>query len=316
MPLGSSVSFIHSIISPDFSAQVLYSSMLASPAWVWFAWFSRVGTSSTWSGSSAELSAPIASRAAAMLPPFSSTMTFAPFCAAVVAATSPPLPAPTTTRSASSVSAMSAGISGLSRQLPCASASALPLFPPSACACGAHPASAPAAASAPVAVIPARKFRRLMVRSPMIPSSFVRFQRGACYAGRGAASSRGSGYIRLCPGKTTKIPENGGGLPNAVCEDERRAAPCARCYHDALHATGGAKGSASWSGRTSGTGGTWPSSKRSSSPRWDAPSPSPSRWRPRERANCWARNLPAWRWRPAEASSRTRRAWWCPIPAA
>ena len=79
MPLGSSVSFIHSIISPDRSAQVLYSSMLASPAWIWFAWFSSVGTSSRWSGSSAELSAPMASRAEAMLPPFSSTMTFAPF---------------------------------------------------------------------------------------------------------------------------------------------------------------------------------------------------------------------------------------------
>ena len=210
MPLGSSVSFIHSIISPDRSAQVLYSSMLASPAWIWFAWFSSVGTSSRWSGSSAELSAPMASRAEAMLPPFSSTMTFAPFCAAVVAATSPPLPAPTTTRSASSVSAMSAGIAGLSRQLPCAAASALPLAPPSACAGGAQPASAPAAASAPVAVSPAKKLRRLMVCSPMVPSSFVRFQRDACYAPAAAASSRGTGYIRPCPGETPKIPENGG----------------------------------------------------------------------------------------------------------
>ncbi len=46
MPLGSSVSFIHSIISPDFSAQVLYSTMLTSPAWVVEAWLRSVGTSS------------------------------------------------------------------------------------------------------------------------------------------------------------------------------------------------------------------------------------------------------------------------------
>ena len=46
MPLGPSVSAIHSIISPDFSAQVLYMSMLASPDWVWLAWFRSVGTSS------------------------------------------------------------------------------------------------------------------------------------------------------------------------------------------------------------------------------------------------------------------------------
>jgi len=112
-----------------------------------------------------------------MAPPFSSTMTFAPFCAAVVAATRPPLPAPTTTRSASSVSAMSVGIAGLSRQLPCAASASEPDFEalPSE-ACGAQPASAPAAASAPVAVSPARKLRRLMAFSPvaffpMVPPS-------------------------------------------------------------------------------------------------------------------------------------------------
>ena len=79
----------------------------------------------------------------------------------------PPLPAPTTTRSASSVSAMSVGISGLSRHEACA-ASPASFAPVPPCACGAQPASAPAAARAPVAVSPARKLRRLMVLSPMM----------------------------------------------------------------------------------------------------------------------------------------------------
>lgn len=37
MPSGSSVSAIHSIISPDFSAQVRYSGGLMSPDCVWLA---------------------------------------------------------------------------------------------------------------------------------------------------------------------------------------------------------------------------------------------------------------------------------------
>ena len=226
MPLGSSVSFIHSIISPDFSAQVRYMSMLASPDWVWFAWLMSVGTSSVWSGSSAELSAPMASRAAAMAPPFSSTITFAPFCAAVVAATRPPLPAPTTTRSASSVSAMSVGISGLSRQLPCAASPSFAVA--SLFAWGAQPESAPAAASVPAAVSPARKPRRLMVFSAMVllllrsvarhvplrparPRSLRAILTDAAHhrRARGPDASRGLGYVGYDVGKRGKIPENG-----------------------------------------------------------------------------------------------------------
>ena len=75
----------------------------------------------------------MASRAAAMAPAFSRTTTFAPFWAAVVAATRPPLPAPTTTMSASTVSTNSVGISGLSRQLVAAAAPVSAVFvPPSA----------------------------------------------------------------------------------------------------------------------------------------------------------------------------------------
>ena len=117
----------------------------------------------------------MASRAIAISPPFSITMTFAPSCAAVVAATSPPLPAPTTTMSASSVSAMSVIGSGLSRHDADAPASVFPVEPVSPEALGAHPASAPVAARAPVAVSPARKLRRLMVFSPMISSQSNRW---------------------------------------------------------------------------------------------------------------------------------------------
>ena len=102
----------------------------------------------------------MASRAAAMAPAFSSTTTFAPFWAAVVAATRPPLPAPTTTMSASTVSTNSVGISGLSRQLVAAAAPVSAVFvPPSAAGVGAQPAR-PMAAKAPAAAAPVRNPRR------------------------------------------------------------------------------------------------------------------------------------------------------------
>ena len=94
-----------------------------------------------------------------MAPAFSSTTTFAPFWAAVVAATRPPLPAPTTTMSASTVSTNSVGISGLSRQLGAAGPVSAVFVLPSAAGVGAQPAR-PMAARAPAAAAPVRKPRR------------------------------------------------------------------------------------------------------------------------------------------------------------
>lgn len=120
-------------------------------------------TSSVCSPASLEFSAPMASRAHARPLDASSTMTFAPACAAVVAATMPPLPAPTTTTSASKVSATCCGTAGFSHQsgFPAAFWRSRSSFVATAGA--PQPVSAPAAARALAAPKPVRKLRRLNV---------------------------------------------------------------------------------------------------------------------------------------------------------